>query len=74
MRVGEGTYGAGIAVTLSIGVTQVDGDPELYADTLDTVLERADKALYQAKGMGRNSVVTSGGERLPAASTLRVVV
>ncbi len=74
MRVGARTYGDGIRVTLSVGVTQVDADPDIAADTLDTVLERADKALYQAKGMGRNTVVTSEGEMVPAASTLRVVV
>ena len=74
MRVGKGLYGDGIKVTLSAGVTQLDADAETASDTLDTVLERADNALYQAKGMGRNSVVTSEGATVPAASTLRVVV
>jgi len=74
MRVGKGLYGDGIKVTLSAGVTQLDADLETASDTLDTVLERADNALYQAKGMGRNSVVTSEGATVPAASTLRVVV
>ncbi len=74
MRVGVGTYGDGIRLTLSMGVTQVDPHPGVVRDTLDTVLERADKALYQAKGMGRNSVVTSEGQTVPEVSTLRVVV
>jgi diguanylate cyclase (GGDEF)-like protein len=74
MCVGAGTYDSGISVTLSMGVTEVDADPDTHADTLDTVLDRADKALYQAKALGRNSVVTSGGARLPATSKLRVVV
>jgi diguanylate cyclase (GGDEF)-like protein/PAS domain S-box-containing protein len=74
LRVGAGTYGDGIGVTLSVGVTQVDGDLDVAADTLDTVLERADQALYQAKGIGRNSVVTSEGEAVPKSSTLRVVL
>jgi diguanylate cyclase (GGDEF)-like protein/PAS domain S-box-containing protein len=74
MRVGAGIYGDGIKVTLSVGVTELDGDPGTASDTLDTVLERADKALYRAKDMGRNTVVTSEGTTVPAAPTLRVVV
>ncbi len=77
MRVGRGTHGDGIMITISVGVTQLAADAAAPPDTLDLVLERADKALYQAKGAGRNSVVTSEGETVPPAATtasLRVVV
>ncbi len=40
--------------TVSIGVTT----KHLDSDTLDTVLARADKALYQAKALGRNRVAS----------------
>ena len=43
-----------VSVTLSIGVTCWQGDQEFNFDHL---LSQADSALYQAKGMGRNSVV-----------------
>lgn len=38
-------------ITVSCGVAQVRGD-----DTADTLVERADQALYLAKGSGRNNV------------------
>jgi len=38
-------------MTISFGVTEVTGE-----DTLETILKRADKALYQAKDEGRNRV------------------
>jgi diguanylate cyclase (GGDEF)-like protein len=45
--------GHAIAVTASIGVTS------LYAsDTLESFLERADRAMYVAKSTGRNRVCT----------------
>jgi len=47
----SGAFGA-IAVTLSIGGTSTAGDER----DLDTVLERADQALYAAKNLGRNQV------------------
>lgn len=40
------------SVTVSIGVT-----PALYSDTIDSLLSRVDKALYEAKNNGRNQVV-----------------
>ena len=40
------------SVTVSIGVT-----PVLIQDTIDTVLNRVDQALYEAKNNGRNQVI-----------------
>ncbi len=40
------------AITCSFGVTQITDD-----DSVDTILKRADDALYKAKRSGRNSVV-----------------
>lgn len=42
----------GVAVTVSIGVAAFPED----GDSLNVILERADKALYQAKSKGRNCV------------------
>ncbi|MBI1239267.1 MAG: PleD family two-component system response regulator [Alphaproteobacteria bacterium] len=42
-----------LAVTVSIGVTSTEG----AADTADTLLKRADQALYKAKRDGRNRVI-----------------
>lgn len=41
------------AITMSLGVAQFRS-----GDTLDTLLERADSALYEAKSTGRNRTVT----------------
>jgi diguanylate cyclase len=40
-------------ITTSIGIAQIRSD-----DTAETVIERADKALYHAKDFGRNNVKT----------------
>lgn len=53
MREAQNT-GHALACTASIGVTEWRG-PE---DTLDTMLARADTALYKAKALGRNQVCT----------------
>jgi diguanylate cyclase (GGDEF)-like protein len=49
--------GKGIGVTISLGVAQVDPsrDPDL-----DSIVRRADEALYEAKRLGRNRVETAG--------------
>jgi len=38
---------------VSIGVSEIKSD-----DTIDSVVERADRSLYLAKGSGRNGVKT----------------
>lgn len=48
------TGGTPIAVTISIGVSAYDGE-----ENLDQAISRADAALYEAKGQGRNRVVLS---------------
>ena len=45
--------GSPLTVTVSIGITSI----ERPDDTSDTVLKRADQALYRAKRDGRNRVV-----------------
>jgi diguanylate cyclase (GGDEF)-like protein len=45
---------AGLEVTVSVGVASFEG---AAGPALDYVIERADSALYAAKGLGRNRVV-----------------
>ena len=51
--------GTEFKVTLSIGVAEVHAD-----DTPETLLERADKALYLVKERGRDGVVAKGYEEM----------
>lgn len=46
-------------VTISIGLAQGDGNP------LETIVQRADAALYKAKAAGRNQVSCGGGTTVP---------
>lgn len=45
------------ALTVSIGIAELKKD-----DTLESLLDRADKLLYEAKDSGRNRILLSGGE------------
>jgi len=47
------TYHKAIKVTVSIGITEYN-----CGDSLDFMIKRADKALYDAKNAGRNLVIT----------------
>ncbi|WP_430009948.1 GGDEF domain-containing protein, partial [Methylophaga lonarensis] len=49
---------ANIPVTLSIGVASLNHDRN---DTLNSLFELADRAMYQAKMAGRNCVMTYDG-------------
>lgn len=48
-------------VTISVGACLTEA-----GDTIETVTEMADAALYMAKGEGRNRVVLFGPEAAPA--------
>ncbi|WP_421877657.1 PleD family two-component system response regulator [Pacificispira sp.] len=64
---------AGLGVSISVGVAMFDFD----ADTVDSVVHKADQALYEAKRSGRNCCIGNLGDRferigggpLPAASS-----
>ena len=49
---------AGGRMTISIGVAECPG----HGDTQEALIASADAALYQAKGAGRDRVVTAGGK------------
>ena len=49
-------------VTVSVGIA-VTGEG---SDTLDTLLKRADDALYAAKHAGRNRTITLPAQQAPA--------
>jgi two-component system cell cycle response regulator len=64
-----------ITVTISVGVAVIEGTAENAdrAESGDSLIRRADNALYQAKNAGRNRVMADNGEVIaelpvPAAS------
>jgi two-component system cell cycle response regulator len=63
---GDGTEHA---VTISIGIAAARG----VSDSATALLERADKALHEAKGRGRNCVAGSESEILPVARNPEIV-
>ena len=56
-----GDMAADLHVTISLGVAQLH-DP---SEALESLLDRADRALYQAKAAGRNRVVLAGSPASP---------
>lgn len=69
MRVVAGDIGEDVKVTVSMGLAEFGESEFAVPDTLDMLYERVDKALYEAKSLGRNMAVAS---REP--SHLRAVV
>ena len=57
LRMASGGSGIPITVTLSIGVTEFGLDVEEGLDTLESIIARADQAMYAAKRRGRDTVV-----------------
>ena len=68
IQVARKTFTAGIKLTVSIGVAEV-----LRGESREAWLARADAALYQAKGHGRNQVVLAEHPLPPTLSPLPAV-
>jgi diguanylate cyclase (GGDEF)-like protein len=62
-------HGTPLALTVSIGLAAWQGDD----DTLPTLLQRADSALYRAKANGRNRVEVSEAYRAASAGALSLL-
>jgi two-component system, cell cycle response regulator len=58
----KNTDGEPIPVTVSIGLTAYR-----EGDNVDTLVKRADQAMYEAKSSGRNRVILASGEPRPAS-------
>ncbi|MGB5865171.1 MAG: diguanylate cyclase [Sulfitobacter sp.] len=61
-----------VHITISLGLAMATLPMQMHCDqreaeTVDTLLDRADKALYRAKVQGRNRVTLSQPEKRPAA-------
>lgn len=69
-RVAEQQFGDGAGITISIGLGECPTD----GDSLETIIECADAALYHAKETGRNRVVTTRQLRSRAAGDARRIV
>ena len=63
-RVMRERHAGGGHLSISIGMATWPGD----ADTIEHLLERADGAMYQAKRLGRNRVVSCSGSTVPDAA------
>jgi len=64
-QIAAGPTGERLSVTISAGTATIHKDDQQAAD----LIERADKALYQAKAHGRNCV-RPGAARTPALETI----
>jgi two-component system cell cycle response regulator len=53
---------AGIPISVSVGIAELDRDNYRY-DNLNSLFERADKAMYQAKMAGRDCIISYQEEK-----------
>ena len=61
--------GVAVAATVSVGLAFADGGPA----RIEALCERADKALYTAKALGRNRIESAPDELVPLVPELPVV-
>ncbi|MBN2503342.1 MAG: diguanylate cyclase [Anaerolineales bacterium] len=58
-----GTRIGRLGITVSFGVSAMEGGPKLFMDDVEVLINQADQALYSAKEMGRNRVALFGVEK-----------